>query len=180
MIKTVVETNVFISSFFGGNPRKIIDLWKTGETTLCLSRPTVNEYIEVLQRFGVQRERELGELLELFARGTHSIFTAKTPELYLVEEDPDDNKFIECAVALKAGFVISGDKALLGVRDYMGIMVVTPKEFLGIFIKLQETIGRSQAKRWQDEEKKVQADINKGKLKVAKGVDDFLKDIDKK
>ncbi len=184
MTKVVVDTNVFISSFFGGNPRKIIDLWKTGEITLCLSRPIVNEYIEVLQRFGVQRERELGELLELFARGTHSVFTAKTPELYLVEEDPDDNKFIECAAALKAGFVISGDKALLEVRDYMGIKVVTPKEFLGIFIKLQETIGRSQAwfrsKQWQDEEKKIQEDISKGKVRVAKGVEDFLKDIDKK
>jgi uncharacterized protein len=187
VIKAVVDTNVFISSFFGGNPRKIIDLWKTGEITLCLSRPIVDEYIEVLQRFGVQRERELGELLELFARGTHSIFTAKTPELYLVEEDPDDNKFIECAVALKAGFVISGDKALLDVRDYMGIKIVTPKEFLvttkGILIKPQETIDRSQAwfwsKQWQEEEKKVQDDINKGKIKIANGVEDFLKDIDK-
>ena len=43
-----------------------------------------------------------------------------------VEDDPDDDKFIECAVALKADFVVTGDKALLAVEDYMGIKITTP------------------------------------------------------
>jgi predicted nucleic acid-binding protein len=42
------------------------------------------------------------------------------------------DKFIECAVALKAQFVISGDKALVEVKNYMGIKIVTPKEFLDL------------------------------------------------
>lgn len=98
---------------------------------LCLSRAIVDEYIDVLQRLGLGNEQELEELLRLFATGFHNIFTTKTPELHLVEEDPDDDKFIECAVALKAQFVISGDKALVAVKNYMGIKIVTPKEFLG-------------------------------------------------
>ncbi|MBW2334816.1 MAG: putative toxin-antitoxin system toxin component, PIN family [Deltaproteobacteria bacterium] len=134
MIKVVVDTNVFVSSFFGGNPRKIVDLWKSGQLTLCLSRPIINEYIEVLQRFGLKNERELSELLSLFAHGFHVLFSAKTPELHLVEEDPDDDKFIECAVALKAGFIISGDKALIAIQDYMGIRIFSPKEFLDNYI----------------------------------------------
>lgn len=129
MIKVVVDTNVFVSSFFGGNPRKIVDLWKSGQLTLCLSRPIIDEYVEVLQRLGLKNEQELSELLSLFAYGFHVLFSAKTPELHLVEEDPDDDKFIECAVALKADFVISGDKALIAIQDYMGIRIVTPKEF---------------------------------------------------
>jgi len=128
--KVVVDTNVFISSFFGGNPRKIVDLWKSGQVTLCLSKPIIDEYVGVLQRLGLQNERELSELLSLFAHGLHVLFSAKTPELHLVEEDPDDDKFIECAVGLKADFVISGDKSLTAIRDYMGIRIVTPKEFL--------------------------------------------------
>ncbi|MDY6990908.1 MAG: hypothetical protein SWQ30_22940 [Thermodesulfobacteriota bacterium] len=48
----------------------------------------------------------------------------------MVKEDPDDNKFIECAVALKAHVIISGDKALTAIQDYMGIKVVTPRQFL--------------------------------------------------
>lgn len=50
----VVDTNVFVSSFFGGNPRKVIDLWKTGELTLCLSTPIVDEYVAVLRRLGLE------------------------------------------------------------------------------------------------------------------------------
>lgn len=130
MTKVVLDTNVFVSSFLGGNPRKIVNLWRTGEVTLCLSRPIIDEYIEVLRRLGLQDERELGELLGLFARGFHVVFTARTPELHVVEDDPDDNKFIECAVALKADFIISGDKALTAIQDYMGIKIVNPKEFI--------------------------------------------------
>jgi len=134
VIKVVVDTNVFVSSFFGGNPRKIVDLWKSGQLTLCLSKPVIDEYVEVLQRIGLKNERELRELLHLFAHGFHIIFSAKTPELHLVEEDTDDDKFIECAVALKADFIVSGDKALIAIQNYMGIRIVTPKEFLDSFI----------------------------------------------
>jgi putative PIN family toxin of toxin-antitoxin system len=130
VIKVVLDTNVFVSSYFGGNPRKVVDLWKTGEVILCISRPIIDEYIEVLRRLGLQDEKELGELLGLFARGFHVVFTAETPELHIVEDDPDDNKFIECAVALKADFIISGDKALTAIHDYMGIRIVNPKEFI--------------------------------------------------
>ena len=135
MTRVVLDTNVFVSSFFGGNPRTIVDLWKTGEITLCLSRAIVEEYVEVLRRLGLQNERELGELLALFARGYNIQFTAKTPELRIVKEDPDDDKFIECAVALKAEVIISGDRALTGIKNYMGIRIVTPKEFLDTFLQ---------------------------------------------
>ena len=134
MLKVVVDTNVFVSSFFGGNPRKIVDLWKSGQLTLCLSKPIMDEYVEVLQRLGLKNERELSELLNLFAHGFHITFSAKTPELHLVEEDPHDDKFIECAVALKADFIISGDNSLTAIQDYMGIRIVTPKEFVDSFI----------------------------------------------
>ena len=135
MIKVVVDTNVFISSFFGGNPRKIIDLWKVGTIHLCLCRENIDEYIEVLQRMGLKDEKELEELLDLFARGFHIVFTAQPPTLQVIDKDPDDNKFIECAVALKAAAVISGDKAVLDVKNYMGIELLTPKAFLDLFIK---------------------------------------------
>ena len=130
MIRVVIDTNVFVSSFYGGNPREIVNLWKKGEVTLCLTRSIIDEYIDVLRRLSLQDEREFDELLNIFARGYHLVFTSKTPKLFVVESDPDDNQFIECAVALKADFVISGDKALVSIKDYMGIKVVTPKEFL--------------------------------------------------
>ena len=135
MIRVVLDTNVFVSSFFGGNPRKVIELWKTGQILLCLSRPVIEEYVDVLKRMGLQDERELEELLRLFAHGFNVIFTAKTPNLNIVEKDPDDDKFIECAVALDSKIIISGDKALREIKNYMGIKIRSPKQFLDDFLK---------------------------------------------
>ena len=129
-MRVVVDTNVFVSSFFGGIPRKIVDLWKKGQIILCLSKPIVEEYVEVLRRLGLQNEIELKELMGLFAQGPGILFSARTPRLKIVDKDPDDNKFIECAVALNATYVVSGDKSLLGVGGYMGISIVTPRHFM--------------------------------------------------
>lgn len=125
-MRIVLDTNVLISSFFGGNPRTIIDLWKDGRLTLCLSQDIFDEYIEVLRRLGLDNTPELEELLKLFATGFHIVFTTRTPEIHVVT-DPDDDKFIACALALKAGCVVSGDKALVDVRLYQGIRIVTPR-----------------------------------------------------
>ena len=132
-MKLVIDTNIFVSSFFGGNSRRIIDLWKTEKITLCLSKDILDEYIEVLQRIGLQDEDELGELLSLFKRGFNMLFTTKTPKVKVVKDDPYDDKFIECALALKAEVIVTGDKAIEAVGEYMGIKILTPQRFLKSF-----------------------------------------------
>ena len=77
------------------------------------------------------------ELLNLFAHGFHVVFTAKTPRLNIVENDPDDNKFIKFAVALKADYITTGDNALTAIQDYMSIKIVSPKDFLTSFRRSQ-------------------------------------------
>lgn len=130
MIKVVIDTNVFNSSFFGGNPKKIIELWEKGEICWCLSNEIIDEYLAVLQRMGLQDEQEIHELLKVFAEGTNTIFTTNPPRLQIIESDPDDNKFIECAVALGAEYIISGDKHLKNLKKYMNILILSPGEFL--------------------------------------------------
>ena len=129
-MKVVIDTNIFVSSFFGGNPRKIIDLWKRGEITLCLSKDILDEYVEVLQRIGLQDGGELEELFSLFAKGFNILFITKTPKIKAVKDDPEDDKFIECAVALKAEVILTGDRAIEVIREYMGIKILTPQQFL--------------------------------------------------
>src|SRR3989338_3485124 len=131
-MKVVIDTNIFVSSFFGGNPKKIIDLWKKKKITLCLSHAVLDEYIDVLQRIGLTDEAELEELLSLFSRGFNILFTAKTPKIKIVKNDPDDDKIIEYAAALKADAVITGDKKVLAVKEYMGIRILTSQQFLEI------------------------------------------------
>lgn len=131
-MRVVIDTNIFVSSFFGGNPGKIIDLWKNEKITLCLSNAIVDKYIDVLHRIGMKDEDELEELLSLFSRGFSILFTTKTPTIKIIKDDPDDDKFIECAVALKANAIITGDREVLAIKEYMGIKILTPRQFLEI------------------------------------------------
>lgn len=130
MIRVVIDTNVFVSSFFGGNPKRVIDLWRDAEIILCISKDILDEYIDVLQRVGLKEESEIGELLSLFAKGFNILFTTKTPKINAVKDDPDDDKFIECAEALKAEAIVTGERALKSIGEYMGIKILTPQEFL--------------------------------------------------
>ena len=130
MIRVVIDTNVFVSSFFGGNPKRIIDLWKNERIILCLSKDVLDEYVDVLQRIGLKQEKEIQELLSLFAKGFNILFTTITPKIKAVQGDPDDDKFIECAVALKAQVIVTGDKVLRQMGEYMGIRILAPQDFL--------------------------------------------------
>jgi predicted nucleic acid-binding protein len=73
-LRVVVDTNIFISSFFCGIPKKIIDLWKNSEIIiLCLSQNIIEEYLNVLNRLRRQDEKKIQKLTKLFA--------AKTPKI---------------------------------------------------------------------------------------------------
>ena len=55
-----------------------------------------------------------------------------TPEMDLeaIEDDPDDDKVLECAVAGNADYIVSGDSHLLDIEEYRGVEIVSPDEFL--------------------------------------------------
>ena len=127
-MRVVVDTNVLISSFFGGYPRRIIDLWKIGGVTLCLTNAIIEEYVDVLKRMGIGDTEELRELLLLFRKQYNCVFTNRTSSIKVCVDD-DDNKFIEAAVALNAEIIISGDKHLKSLKQYAGILILPPKEF---------------------------------------------------
>lgn len=133
MFKVVIDTNVFVSSFFGGIPRKIISLWKNDEIVLCLSQGIIEEYLEVLNRLGLKEKSEIENLTKLFAEGYNAVFTAKTPNIEVVKDDPENNKFLECAVALDCKIIVSSDKHLLELRKYIDIEILSPREFIDLY-----------------------------------------------
>jgi putative PIN family toxin of toxin-antitoxin system len=51
-------------------------------------------------------------------------------ELKVVRADPDDDKFIECAITGNAEFIISSDRHLLGIGEYRSVKILTPDEFI--------------------------------------------------
>ncbi|MBI2630224.1 putative toxin-antitoxin system toxin component, PIN family [Candidatus Pacearchaeota archaeon] len=51
-------------------------------------------------------------------------------KIEIIKDDPDDNKIIECAIEGKVDFIISQDNHLLNLKEFQGIKIVSPKEFL--------------------------------------------------
>ena len=129
-MKVVVDTNVFVSSVFGGLPRQVVELWFDGRLTLCLSEPIVTEYQRVLREIGAVSEAEERALIEAFASGEGVLYTADPPAIERVSSDPDDDKFLECALELEAECIASGDSDLLELESYMGIPIFTPRRLL--------------------------------------------------
>ena len=129
-LRVVIDTNIIISSFWGGNPEKIITLLKKSAFTYLLSNEILIEITRVLIRtFG--NCFEVNEMIDLLAEKAERI--SSTISINAIPDDPSDNKFIECAVAGKADFIISGDKHLLNLKSFQNIPILTPKQFLEQF-----------------------------------------------
>lgn len=128
-MRVVLDTNVFVSSFFGGPPRQIIDLWKRGDISLCFSNAVLEEYVDVLRRLKLANARELSELLGVFKKQLNCVFAAQPPQLR-VSEDPDDDKFVSVAVELDAKVIVSGDRHLKSLGRYADIPILSPRDFL--------------------------------------------------
>jgi putative PIN family toxin of toxin-antitoxin system len=134
MIKVVIDTNLFVSSVIKkiGIPSLLINKWKKKEFILILSESIIKEILEVLSRPRIRTiskmtKEEIRELGVLLYEGSKVV----EPRLSIkVCQDPDDNKFLECAVSEGADYIVSGDKHLLDLKEYEGIKILTPKGFL--------------------------------------------------
>ena len=129
-MRAVIDTNVFVSSFFGGVPLKVIEYWFSGKLTLCVSSPILKEYFDVLSRFEFEDEPLLHRLMSAFEKNFNLLFVNNPKEQLWVKEDPADNKFIACAIALKAEYIVSGDAHLKKLKNIGKFKIVSPSEML--------------------------------------------------
>ncbi len=58
-----------------------------------------------------------------------SLNLIETETEVVICRDPDDDKFIECAIDTKALYIVSGDNDLLTIKEYEGIQIITAKDF---------------------------------------------------
>jgi len=129
-IEAVVDTNVLISGiFWKGKPFEILRAWQAGQFALVVSPPIMEEYRRVLaemtSRYALPVISPILELIELHAKMVKPISFGKP-----ICTDPDDDKFLEAAVAADATYVVSGDKALLRIKKYLNVAIVKPAQFL--------------------------------------------------
>ena len=133
-MKITLDTNVLISAtFWHGDSDKIIEKVESKEIELVLSKEIIEEFAKVLKYKEIQ-EKIKNKNLEMRRTVEKIVSISKIVEpaekLKIVKDDPDDNKFLECAKSGKVDFVISSDNHLLKLKEFGSIKIVTPKEFI--------------------------------------------------
>lgn len=132
-MKIVLDTNVFISGiFFRGPPSQILRAWKNKRLQIVLSQEILTEYQRVAESLMFKYPSiDILPIIDLVM--VHGAFVDTEDVDITVCEDPDDNKFIECAIASDTNIIVSGDKHLLKLKGFKGIKVHKPREFVEIY-----------------------------------------------
>jgi len=130
VIRVVLDTNIVVSALlFGGQLERLIELWKEGKILPLCSKEIIDEYLKVLSYPKFQlTEEEISYLLTQEILPWFEVVEVLNGKPY-VETDPEDDKFIWCAIEGKADFIVSGDKHLLELAN-SPVPIVSVKEFL--------------------------------------------------
>ena len=128
-MKMVIDTNVFISAvFFGGLPLKVLHSIISKQNDAYISPQIWDEYNDVIERLTKKNPSRLKHQLidEVF-----KVFKVISPSTAIsICRDPDDDKFISCAIDAGCQYLVSGDDDLLSLGKVEEVTICTPSEFL--------------------------------------------------
>jgi putative PIN family toxin of toxin-antitoxin system len=135
MIRAVFDTNVFLRALI--NPHsycgQLLDEF-TDDYELVLSPAIVREVLEVLHRPRLRArlpqiaQLDVARIIALFEQ-TEVIEPQNVPP---VSRDPQDDKFLACAEAARAGYLVTEDQDLLVLGEYHGTQICRPAEFIAL------------------------------------------------
>ena len=137
MLRVVLDANVFVSAFINpeGTPGQIIQSFlRDGSFELVITDPIVDEVLGALADPKVQKAARskidpapwFEDLIVL------SQLVGDEIEVPRLSADPDDDKYLACAIAGQATFIVTGDPDLLNVGHYGNVRIVTPRSFLDV------------------------------------------------
>ena len=129
----MLDTSCLISSL--SKKGQYYPVWKglqTGQYILCVSTEILEEYAEVIaQKMSAQ---VASSVIHLLLESSNVELINPYFSLHLIDADQDDNKFVDCAFAANATFIVSNDKHfdVLKVISFPQLIVLKLKEFLGL------------------------------------------------
>ncbi len=131
-MRVVLDTNVFLSGIhWTGASHKVLREWFMDSFNIISSHQINQELFCQLKDFKIQMEEDEIEWWESLILEKSEIVVPKR-KVNVVKGDPDDNKFIEAALEGEADYIVTQDRHLLDIKEFEGIKIVTPKEFLQI------------------------------------------------
>ena len=136
-MRIVLDTNVLLISIPKTSPyRPIFDAIIEGHYTLVITNEILSEYVEILSRHITP------SIAANIARLLINLESVEYQEVYykwqLIEKDPDDNKFVDCAIASNAKYIVTEDKHFTPLKKiaFPKIAVIDADDFL-------EVLGRT-------------------------------------
>lgn len=135
VVRIVLDTNVVVSMIGRMSPNRwIFDKILEGVFNLCISNEIIFEYEEVL---AIKTSPEVATNFSDFLITFPNVEQVQVYyHWHLVQKDPDDNKFVDCAVAAKAFCIVSEDKHLKPYKDneHPPLRIMTVSEFKEMFL----------------------------------------------
>jgi putative PIN family toxin of toxin-antitoxin system len=133
--KVVIDSNVFISAFgWDGKPEAVLQLLEQKKIVNHLTAEIFEELKRVVAYPKLKFSPSLQTKIIEFVFSWSQLIQVRE-NFAMIADDPDDDKFIECAVAANAEYIISGDPHLLALGSFRDIQIVNPAAFLGIVRK---------------------------------------------
>ena len=133
MARLVLDTNSLLQCI--SRRSKYHDLWLSlldGRNELCVSTEILEEYAEILERKTSPKFAELA--LDVISNNPYTVFITPYYHFKLIVADPDDDKFVDCAVAGNAKYIVTEDShyAVLNGLDFPKVDVIKLDEIIQI------------------------------------------------
>lgn len=138
-MKVVFDTNILISGIgWSGRERRLLLLAALDRYELVISNKILEELVGVLQRekFSNLDSQKISRFINLLTRVCLVVIPEKHHEI--IENDPDDNMILDCAVEAEAEYIVSGDHHLLDLGDFKDIKIVESASFEEIMNNREE------------------------------------------
>ncbi len=139
-VKVVIDTVVFLRSLIKPRGYNSEAVKRIGEYELLVSEDILKEVLDVLHRSSLKKKYDpsgiitISNILNILSDAT----LVKPSQRIEVCRDPHDNKFIECAIAAGADYIVSGDEDLLSIKEYKNTKIVS----IDIFLKILDNLSK--------------------------------------
>ena len=144
LVRAVLDTNVYVSGTIlsRGVPYQLLEAWRQNQFILVTSEAILAEIERVLRYPRIRRRysitaQDVARLMDSLR--ADALVVPGEVEVSRTSDDPDDDKFLACALEAQAECIVTGDPHLLSLGSYHGIAILTPREFLE---RLQSSSGQ--------------------------------------
>lgn len=116
MSRIVIDTNTLVQIVSPKSRyREIYDSFFDGRNTLCVSTEILEEYEEILYR--LTNKEVAANIIDAIVNNPYTLEVQPFYKFNLIQQDPDDNKFVDCAIVSHARYLVTEDKHFRVLKD---------------------------------------------------------------